>query len=494
MNELLLLIRLVLFGVFALAAVGKFLDLEGSEKAVKDFGTPEEFAKPMAILLPFAEIIFAFCFLFVSTSWVGAIGALLLLLSFTGGMIWQMAQGNAPDCHCFGQLHSEPVSNKTLVRNIIFSLLALFLIAQGRDGQGPSLTDGTSNVMQLVLIYVLVVLVTVALLFIRRLVAKQDELVRRIELLELLTHDGMEQERSNAGSPHDGLPIGAPFPEFDLPSASNRVVTKTDLNAGGRPSVVIFVSPTCEPCKALLPEFERWEAEMGDRVNFVLFSSGTEAENNGKFGTFAEDVILQKKREVAELVYAKWTPTAIFIRADGTIGSHPAAGDIAIRKLIDQIRAENIQANDVYFGGENRVTGKAPKIGTAIPEFRLDDIRGNSVGPDSFLGKRTLAVFWSPTCPHCNAMMDDLRAWDKTRTESDPNLIVFSDGDRDAHANLELNAPIVIDAGYQTAEQIGMFGTPSAVMLDESGKVISETALGASTIWALIGRRPGSTN
>src|SRR6187431_725518 len=133
MNELLIIIRLVLFGVFALAAIGKFLDLKGSEKAVKDFGTPEEFAKTFAIALPFAEIVFAFCFLFVSTSWVGAIGGLILLLTFTGGMIWQIAQGKAPDCHCFGQIHSEPVSSKMLVRNIIFSLLALFLIAQGRN-------------------------------------------------------------------------------------------------------------------------------------------------------------------------------------------------------------------------------------------------------------------------------------------------------------------------------------------------------------------------
>ena len=85
--------------------------------------------------------------------------------------------------------------------------------------------------------------------------------------------------------------------------------------------------------------------------------------------------------------------------------------------------------------------------------------------------------------------MNDLRDWDKTRTASDPNLIVFSDGDKEAHADLELNAPIVLDAGYKTAETIGMYGTPSAVMLDESGKVISETALGASTIWALVGKR-----
>jgi len=131
------------------------------------------------------------------------------------------------------------------------------------------------------------------------------------------------------------------------------------------------------------------------------------------------------------------------VRADGTIGSYPAAGDTAIRELIDQIRSEKVDANDVYFGGESKITGREPKIGTPVPEFRLDDIKGNLISPDSFRGKRTLAVFWSPTCPHCTAMMNDLRDWDKNRTESDPNLIVFTDGDKAAHANLELNSPIV---------------------------------------------------
>src|ERR1700747_1956610 len=118
MDAILLLIRLTLFAIFAVAAAGKFLDLKGSEKAVRDFGVPAEFSKFFAIALPFAEAVFALCFLSVSTSWVGALGGLILLLSFVGGIIWQMAQGRAPDCHCFGQIYSEPVGSKTLVRNI----------------------------------------------------------------------------------------------------------------------------------------------------------------------------------------------------------------------------------------------------------------------------------------------------------------------------------------------------------------------------------------
>ncbi len=488
MEVVLLLIRLILFAVFALAAVGKFLDPKGSEKAVKDFGTPDEFAKAFAIALPFAEIVFAFCFLFVSLSWLGAIGGLILLLTFTGGMLWQMAQGNAPDCHCFGQIHSEPIGPKSLVRNIILSLLALFLIAQGRDGQGYSLTDGGSGTMQLILIFLVLALVAVVLFYLNKVLENQKEILRRIDLLEVLSRDGVPLERSDAGNPHDGLPIGAPFPSFELTDTSNKSASLSTVLKNGLPSLFFFASPTCEPCKALLPELERWEAELGDRVSFVLFSSGTSEANAGKFAVFSDEVILDDNRKIAESVYARWTPTAIFVRADGTIGSHPAAGDIAIRKLVDSVREGDPTRPNFFVALSDNGAGQ-PKIGQPIPEFSLEDIEGKSVTSGNFQGDRTLAVFWSLTCPHCTAMMAELKKWDASRTESDPRLIVFSDGEKEAHQRLGLTSPVVLDSGYKTSEQLGMFGTPSAVIVDETGTIVSETAMGASNIWALIGKR-----
>ncbi|HEX6280277.1 MAG TPA: MauE/DoxX family redox-associated membrane protein, partial [Pyrinomonadaceae bacterium] len=90
MEVVLLVIRLALFAILAVAGVGKLLDREGSEKAVAAFGTPEPFVKTFAILIPIAEIIFAFCFLFPVYSWLGAAGALLLMVTFIGGMLVQM--------------------------------------------------------------------------------------------------------------------------------------------------------------------------------------------------------------------------------------------------------------------------------------------------------------------------------------------------------------------------------------------------------------------
>jgi uncharacterized membrane protein YphA (DoxX/SURF4 family) len=112
MTELFLLfIRVILAALFAVAGFAKFADLKGSEKAFKEFGTPAAVALPSSIALSIGEIVIAGLFIFPQTSWLAAIGAAALLTLFIVQMIYQRVKGNAPDCHCFGQLHSEPVSS-----------------------------------------------------------------------------------------------------------------------------------------------------------------------------------------------------------------------------------------------------------------------------------------------------------------------------------------------------------------------------------------------
>src|SRR4051794_14745051 len=120
MDVFLLILRLGLAGVFGVAGIAKLFDPAGSEKAFNEFGLPPVLAKPMTIILPAVELAIALSLLFVSSSWYGAIAAGLLLGAFIIGMLVQMAKGNAPDCHCFGQLHSEPVGLSSVIRNVVF--------------------------------------------------------------------------------------------------------------------------------------------------------------------------------------------------------------------------------------------------------------------------------------------------------------------------------------------------------------------------------------
>lgn len=487
MDVVLLLIRIFLFAVFAVAAIGKLLDLEGAEKSVKAFGTPPDLAKTFAILIPFAEMVFAVCLLFTGFSWLGAIGVFLLLTIFSGGMIAQMAQGKAPDCHCFGAIHSEPVSKKSLVRNIVFAVLAFVLIACGANNQGLSFTDLTNEMaIQLFLGLATLGMLGAVVFYLKKISEQQTQIMRRIEILELVSHEGgHEVKRDDAGDPHDSLPLGAIAPDFELPDLTGKMVTFEHLLAKVKPLLFFFVSPNCHPCEALLPEIEKWQDELKDKVEFVFISSGGAKENAEKFGTNKfKQILLQKEKEVSELFHAKWTPTAVFVNSDGIIASHLSVGDEGIRSLVHKIKHENLDNEDVFIADSTKV-----KIGEEVPQFSMQDIEGRKVSSEDFKGKKTLVAFWSTTCPHCLNMIEELKEWDKQKGADEPNLIVFSEGEPQAHREIGLQSPIVLDEGYKTSEKFGMFGTPSAVLVNERGKIVSETATGAANIWALIGKR-----
>jgi thiol-disulfide isomerase/thioredoxin len=257
--------------------------------------------------------------------------------------------------------------------------------------------------------------------------------------------------------------------------------------AGGR-TLFFFVSPTCEPCRALVPDIAKWKTEFAGRVNFVFISSGDAAENRKKFGDFGDDSIyLDADRKFALAVGGRWTPTALLVEQNGKIASHVAAGDVAVEELIEKMRNADWDSPFLYFSNGNH-HGRGLKIGASAPEFALKDVDGRDFRRSDLIGKRTLVTFWSPDCPHCRNFLDDFRKWTRSRSNGDPDVVLISEGDLDEHRNLDLGAPVVIDSGYKTAARLGMFGTPSAVLVDENGVIVTETAVGASNIWALLGR------
>jgi peroxiredoxin/uncharacterized membrane protein YphA (DoxX/SURF4 family) len=493
MEIILLLIRLILFAIFALAGIGKLLDLKGSEKAVKDFGTPEEFAKFFAIALPFAEIVFAVCLLFVETAWVGAIGALILLLSFIGGMIWQLAQGNAPDCHCFGAFKSEPVSRKSLIRNIIFAILAFVLILSGKNNQGANLFDSSNNseenFMSFILGLTTVGLLAATVFYLKKISEQQTQIMRRMEILELTALEGgREIAREDISHPTEGLPIGSPAPDFNLPDVNGKDVSLKNLTAHAKPILFFFISPTCNPCAGMLPEIEAWQSELKGKLNFVFISSGNAKENLDKLaGETLKQILLQKDREVALTFGAQWTPTAVLVNADGSVASRAAVGDKAIRELIEMIKAQ-IDSREILLiaNGDRRLT---EKLGDDLPEFFETDVFDKIVASQDLRGRKTLVTFWSLTCGYCDQMLDDLRDWDKTKGADEPNLLLISQGETEPHRQLNLQSPIILDEDRRISKELGMNGTPSAVLINEDGKIVSETAVGAEGIWTLIGRK-----
>src|SRR5439155_9771040 len=139
MNAILLILRLILAAVFAVAGFAKLLDRAGSRQSMREFGVPAALANPLALLLPIAELACAAALVPAATAWWGAAGAFALLVLFVAAIAINLARGRTPDCHCFGKLHSEPVGWTTVARNGVLAALAGFVLWQGPEHAGPGL-------------------------------------------------------------------------------------------------------------------------------------------------------------------------------------------------------------------------------------------------------------------------------------------------------------------------------------------------------------------
>ena len=475
MNTVLLIARLLLALIFAVAGVAKLADRAGSRQAAIDFGVPAPLAGPFAILLPLAELTVAVVLVSASAAWWGASGALALLLLFVVGIAVNLARGHKPDCHCFGQLHSSPAGWSTLARNGVLAAVAGFLLWQGREGGGPSLVGWLGNLTALQLLVLLGGVIVLGLLatqwwLLLNLLRQNGRLMIRLDAIEeglasngvVPSHNGTQQAA--------GLPVGAPAHAFGLPNLYDEEITLDSLRAAGKPVMLIFTDPNCGTCTALLPDIGRWQEEHADKLTIALISRGNAEENSAKSAEHGvERVLLQNGWEVSEDYEVSGTPSAMLVLPDGTVGSPLVSGSETIGTLLRQALAIPV----------------TKKIGEPAPEFELPDLGGKKVELTDFRGEKTLVLFWNPGCGFCQQMLPDLKGWEANSPKGAPKLLVVSAGTQEANEAMGLRSPVVLDQAFDVGRAFGAGGTPSAVLVDAEGNIASEVAVGAPQVLEL---------
>jgi peroxiredoxin/uncharacterized membrane protein YphA (DoxX/SURF4 family) len=490
MDGALLVIRLILAGVFALAGVTKLADLAGSRQAMRGFGVPERLASPLGVALPFAELAIAVLLLPVATAWWGALGGILLLASFTAGIAWNMAQGRAPECHCFGQVHSEPIGRPTLVRNGVLALLAAVIVAQGPAGAGASVTGWWSDLSggerAGIAIATLALAVGVGLAWLAfHLLQQNGRLLLRIEALEARLEEGGGLAQPGTATPA----IGSAAPDFRLPSLTGTDVSLADLRAAGRPVLLVFTNPGCGPCTALLPEVAAWQQEHAARLTVAVVSRGTAEANRAKIGDLSiTPVLLQSASEISDRYSAKATPSAVLVGADGRVASTAALGAESIRSLVTMATTQPLPSPAGANGNGHGAAVPRPaasQVGSLAPEVTLPGLDGESRSLTDFRGESTLVLFWNPHCGFCNRMLDDLKAWEAEAPADGPRLLVVSAGSVEDNRAMGLRSTVVLDQGFVTGRAFSAGGTPSAVLVDAEGKLASGVAVGADAVLAL---------
>jgi len=488
MNTLLLTARLLLALVLLVAGAAKLADREGSRSAVLAFGVPELLAGPVVALLPLAELAAGVLLVVSATARAAAVLAAVLLLGFCAGIARSMIRGEAPECHCFGQLHSSPAGPKTLARNALLAAVAGVVIAGGAGTSATSWvarltgTGVTALVAGIVLAAVLAACGAFALSLLRR----HGHMLLRIEALEQALADHGIEVPSFDQVPEPapaGLPVGVPAPGFELRDLRHRGVSLDSLITPRRPVMLVFTDPGCGPCMALMPQLASWQREHADALRIALVSRGSRDANLAHAREHGvETVLMQRGSEVSERYEVNGTPSAVLVAPDGTIASPAHTGADAISALV----ASHVAVPQLV------VHQHSPQLGRPAPDVALRTLDGEERMLSSMLSGPTAVLFWNPSCGFCERMLPDLRRHEDARGADAPGLLLVSTGAPDLNRAMGLRAPTLLDGSFAAGRAFEAAGTPSAVLIDGQGRISSSVAVGADAVLELIGSGAGA--
>jgi peroxiredoxin len=327
-----------------------------------------------------------------------------------------------------------------------------------------------------------------------QLIRQNGRILLRLEAIEERLTD-----RSGAAArpPAQGLPVGSPAPEFELPDLNGLRRKLSDFR--GREVLLVFFNPGCGYCTRMAADLAAVPFDgAGGRPLLIVVTTG-ELDANRKL--VAQHgikclVLLQNQMEISGQYRAQGTPMGYRIDAAGRIASELAVG---AEKLLQLAAGRHPGPSAADAAGNHsghqaqhpdpslarsRLNRDGLKAGAVAPTFQLPRIDGGELSLADLSGERTLLVFSDPDCGPCDDLAPQLQAVHIQR--SDLQVLMVSRRDIDATRakadKLGLTFPIVMQKQWELSLKYGMFATPIGYLIDEQGMLLSDVAVGVAPI------------
>ncbi|WP_157729587.1 MauE/DoxX family redox-associated membrane protein [Tumebacillus algifaecis] len=128
-----LVLQLALAAIFLWSAVAKFIDIFTFGEILRSYKlVPDVLIKPLAILLPIAELLIAICLLIPVTVRAASWGVIVLSLVFAAGLLYNYGEVLPYGCGCFGPAEAKPVGFVDVLKDILFIAAAAVLLFLNR--------------------------------------------------------------------------------------------------------------------------------------------------------------------------------------------------------------------------------------------------------------------------------------------------------------------------------------------------------------------------
>lgn len=472
-DVLALALRFVLAAVFAIAAVAKLRDRQGTAEALEGFGVPQGLVPSTTYLLPAVEALAALLLILPATYFLGATLSLALLVAFTAAILVNLAKGNRVACRCFGEMSSKPIGGRTVGRNLGLCVQAAYVLLAAPSSVGQAerwfRSMSPEDAKLSIGVGILFVGLGATIWFLVRVLDQITNLRLRLEALE------------RAGQPQ-GLEPGTDAPVFELPTTDGTVLGLAHLLQRGKPIVLTFTDPNCGPCQTLVPQLAMWQQSLSNVFTVGIVSRGRMNDNKEHAAEHhLSEVIVQRRDEVAGSFKAAGTPNAVRISAEGKIESFLAQGVDEITALFETLVAEHAQALWEQGTGESipRPHVGLP-IGAEAPDTVVQDLDGNEHRLPDLLQSPTMFVFWSPRCTFCHQVVDEMRQLE-ARLQGDRQIIFATTGTAEENRFMGFRSSMIFDPGFNLGSHFEAEGTPAALVFEE-GKVATGVQAGVDGI------------
>ena len=461
MDDVLVVVRLALAAVFAVAAAAKWTDRSGTRDAARALGVPTPLARVVPVGLPPVELALAAALFPVTTAPFAAGGIAALLIVFIALIAVNLQRGRKPSCHCFGALDSEPIGTMTIIRNVVILAAAVFVAGAGVRRSADIFAGGP-----FVDVAVFAGLVGAAFAF-----GRVAERVAPAPAAAAAEKDA----RST------GPTIGDRAPSLALRDLDNSPVTLQSLSRDGLPVLLVLGDLGCGSCRTMLPLIREWQTEHRDLFTpaFVVAASVDEARRQADADPI-DHFLLRTDGPVLAGFGSIRTPSAVLVDRDGTIAHAPAIGPDAIRALVSQLAGFRATSFAAPRRTREALGGMVLDAGADAPRFRLVTEAGTVVSERDVPSPSVFVVLDADSQP-CRDLVEEIAASNALAQRA---VFVTTD---DHTVAMGAGAMVLGDRLGLLPTVFGVTAVPSAVTVAD-GIVTSSIVAGADAVIELLAR------